>query len=74
VERIALAIEPRPEDGGVAELTLYCRDEIVGVAVDVRPRWRGAELSVFNVKTADGMLTMHGAPDVSAFPNARPLP
>jgi LmbE family N-acetylglucosaminyl deacetylase len=74
VERFSLAIERRPEDGGVAELTLYCRDEIVGVAVDVRPRSRGAEISVLNAKTADGVLEVHGAPNLSASPNARPSP
>jgi LmbE family N-acetylglucosaminyl deacetylase len=74
VERIALAMEPRPEDGGVAELTLECRDAIVGVAVDVRPRLHGEAISVLNAPTIAGVLTVHGAPDLSAFPSARPSP
>jgi LmbE family N-acetylglucosaminyl deacetylase len=73
-EPIALAIEPRPEDGGVAELTLQCRDVIVGVAVDVHPRSRGATVSVFNAATTDGVLTVQGTPDLSAFPSVRPAP
>jgi hypothetical protein len=74
VEPFALAIEPRPEDGGVAELTVYCRDEIVGVAVDVRPRSRGAAISLSNAAVAGGLLAVRGARDLSASPNARPSP
>ncbi len=73
-EHIALAMEPRPEDGGIAELTLECRDAIVGVAVDVRPRFQGATMSVSNAPTVDGVLTMHGAPNLNASPSARPSP
>jgi hypothetical protein len=72
MEPIALAIAPRGEDGGVAELTMYCRDEIVGVAVDVHPRSRGAGISLFNAATSGGVLTVRGAQDLSASPNARP--
>ena len=71
-EHIEIAIEPRPEDGSVAELTLRIRDELVGVAVDVRPKLRGDRIGFSNVIAAGGELSVRGAPNVSASPSARP--
>jgi hypothetical protein len=76
-EPVALAIEPRPEDGSIAELSLRFRGELVGVAVDVRPRLRGDRIGFSNVIAAGGEVTVRGAadasePGVSASPSARP--
>jgi|GEM_PF-1068286 len=71
-ERIEIAIEPRPEDGSVAELTMRVRGELVGVAVDVRPRLRGDHIGFENVFAAAGELHVRGMPNVSASPSARP--
>ena len=73
-EPLELAIEPHPEDGSVAELSLRVRNELVGVAVDVRPRLRGDRIGVSNVIAAGGELTARGVPNVSASPSARPAP
>ncbi len=70
-ERIEIAIEPRPEDGGVAELTMRVRDELVAVAVDVRPKLRGDRIGFENV-FAVGELSVGGLPNLSASPSARP--
>lgn len=71
-ERIDLAIDPRPEDGSVAELSLRWRGELVGVAVDVHPKLRGDRIGFSNVVPAGGELTVRGVPNVSASPSARP--
>lgn len=71
-ERIDLAIDPRPEDGSVAELSLRWRGELVGVAVDVHPKLRGDRIGFTNVVAAGGELTVRGVPNVSASPSARP--
>ena len=71
-EHIEIAIEPRPEDGSIAEVTLRVRDELVGVAVDLRPKLRGDRIGFSNVIAAGGELSVRGAPNVSASPSARP--
>ena len=40
-EHFELRFDPRPQDGDVAEITLFARRELVGVAVDVHPRRTG---------------------------------
>jgi hypothetical protein len=40
-ERFVLAVEPRPEDGGVAELTLWDARGVLGVAIDPEPLTHG---------------------------------
>ena len=45
-EPFTIAVEPRPQDGPVAEITLFHRQAMVGMTVDVDPRTRGESLSV----------------------------
>lgn len=71
-EPFEMVIEPRPEDGSVAELALRLRGELVGVAVDVKPRLRGDRIGYSNMFAANGELMVRGLSSVSAFPNARP--
>jgi LmbE family N-acetylglucosaminyl deacetylase len=72
VEHVRFTIQPRPDDGDVAELILRLRHEMVGVAVDVHPRLRGDQISISNLATDDGEITVRGVPEVSASPSARP--
>jgi LmbE family N-acetylglucosaminyl deacetylase len=50
-EPFALRVDPRPDDGGVAELALSLRGELWGEAVDVRPRIAGGGLRVTSEAT-----------------------
>jgi LmbE family N-acetylglucosaminyl deacetylase len=40
-EHVELRFDPRPREGDVAEVSLFVRHELVGVAVDVHPRRSG---------------------------------
>lgn len=46
-----LSVEPRPEDGEIAELTLRLNGEFIGQAVDVRPLVRGSSLRLSGFET-----------------------
>lgn len=65
-ETFELRIDPRPDDAGVAELSLYVRGALVGVAVDVHPRRSGEWLGVSCPYATDVR--------VSGFPSARRVP
>ncbi len=72
VERVELSVELRPEDGGVAELSLWCRGDLVGVAVDPAPRLRGDAIVLANVATTDGTLALRAAPISPTLPLPAP--
>jgi LmbE family N-acetylglucosaminyl deacetylase len=77
-ERFELRVEPRPHDGDVAELALYVRGALAGVAVDVHPRRAGSSLrAVFEPGAAPidlAVRTSASAPPIAAASVLRRAP
>ena len=70
-----LEIEPRKEDGAVAELSLSVQDQLVGEAIDVEPRKRGEWLSLDYPDASGGPSDVAVAiRSISASPSARHEP
>lgn len=77
LESFAIGVERRPQDD-VVEISLSCRGEIVGVAVDVRPEPRGEWIEISGATDQRLVIQTNEAGtcagEVSGYPSARPAP